>query len=106
MNDFSRGCRVRCIDATPVPLNVAGAVIADFSFPDGFIAEGEVYVVEGVFPAVRGGVSLMLVEKRVFLQGREIPWCGARFRRLEAGKPPGERRVVRKAERESAEVSS
>lgn len=83
MNDFNAGDRVRCVDATPLPMNAAWVEAGDFTFPDGFIAEGEIYVVEGVFPPVGGSASLMLAEKRVLMRGREIPWCGARFRPLD-----------------------
>ena len=95
MNEFSAGDRVRCVDATPLPLNASGAVWEDFSFPDGFIAEGEVYVVEGVFHSGRGSAFLMLVEKRVLLLGREIPWCGVRFEPPREEAPAPARRKAR-----------
>lgn len=83
MSDFAAGCRVRCIDATPLPINVPGSAASDFSFPGGFIEEGALYVVEGVFPPVNGRARLMLEGMPVLHCGREIPWCGSRFRPLE-----------------------
>ena len=82
MNKFSVGDRVCCMDATPLPINVAGAALTDFSFPGGFIREGAIYCVEAAFDVTGAGVCITLIGHPVFYKGRQIPWCGDRFRKL------------------------
>ena len=82
MDEFFPGCRVRCVDATPLPINVDGAVFTDFSFPAGLLNEGTIYLVERVGRNRHGGAALSLVGFPVLYLGNEIPWDGLRFERL------------------------
>ncbi len=82
MTSFSIGDRVRCVDATPLPINPVGAEPGDFDFPEGFIEEGSVYVVCRVGINSQGRPSLRLCGLPVFCKEVEIAWDSLRFRKL------------------------
>lgn len=86
MKTFAAGDRVRCIDATPLPINVAEAELSDFRFPGGFLEEGAIYCVRRVGTNSQGRPSLRLCGLPVFCQGEEINWDSLRFRKLRAGR--------------------
>lgn len=96
MNGFVAGCRVKCIDATPLPINVRGAVATDFSFPGGYIGEGAVYCVESVGISNQGRPCLRLVGHPVLHLGVEISWDSLRFRKVETMSDRSRRRRRRK----------
>lgn len=82
MNEFCVGDRVMCVDATPLPVHVPGAVASEFSFPGGFIEEGVVYCVVEVGRGPVTGMSLRLLGHPVIRGQTKIWWDGLRFRRL------------------------
>ncbi|MGB6223028.1 hypothetical protein [Haloferula sp.] len=84
MSEIHKGDRVVCIDATPIPISPNGLSGTDFTFPGGFIAEGDVYFVSTVAKDYRGGQTLRLVGHPVLACGREVHWNGLRFRKLSA----------------------
>ena len=82
MHGFHPSAKVVCVDATPLPINVAGAVTTEFSFPCGFLEEGAVYCVTSVV-RVRGNdghPGIYLAGLPVFHGDKEISWHGHRFR--------------------------
>jgi hypothetical protein len=82
MNELSKGCKVKCVDATLLPINVPGAVQTEFEFPMGMLKEGCVYLVERCVIDSRGNPVLWIAGSPVLYRGSEIPWNGLRFRRL------------------------
>ena len=77
------GDKVVCIDATPFP-NFAprDCDLSDFVFPGGYIEEGTIYCVEGVFEQ-GGQYGVTLVGKKIYYHGEEIGWLQSRFRKVE-----------------------
>ena len=54
----------------------------DYTFPHGYIEEGEIYCVEAVGVTAAGGPSLYLVAMNAVMNGTAIPWDGQRFRKV------------------------
>lgn len=82
MSEFAVGCRVRCVDATPLPINVPGSVLTDSSCPGGLLEEGAVYYVEWVGTNSTGRTSLQLSGFPILHLGRCIQWDSLRFRKV------------------------
>ena len=80
MSEFHTNAKVVCVDATPLPINVSGAVRTEFSFPGGFLEEGAVYCVTRVSASSDGNAGLFLAGIQVIYRGFEIAWNSQRFR--------------------------
>jgi hypothetical protein len=80
MSDFHRHSKVVCIDATPIPINVTGATLPDFTFPNGFLVKGATYAVIHVGTGSDGQPALRLAGCHVLHKDTPISWHGQRFR--------------------------
>ena len=74
--------RVVCIDATPIPLNVPDTDFGDFTFPHGFLKEGQTYCVTAVIRGSDGQPGYRLAGLPILHDGGEIHLNGQRFRRI------------------------
>ena len=86
MSDFHRHSKVVCIDATPLPINVTGATLPDFTFPNGFLVKGATYAVTQVGTGSDRQPALRLAGCHVLHQGKPISWHGQRFRLVKTKK--------------------
>ena len=83
MSTFNPNDKIVCIDATPMPLNCDRHLTGlDFTFPNGFLEEGDVYCIQSVGKGSDGYPAIKLVGLPVFLLGQEVSWNGQRFRKV------------------------
>lgn len=78
--------KVICIDATPIPIGAKGHDITDFSFPGGFISEGDIYCVTDVKICLNQAASLQLAGKPILFCGEKSAWNSGRFRKISRNK--------------------
>lgn len=75
--------RVVCIDDCPIPINPPEPYRYElFSFPNGFIQRGTIYLVTDSIPASNGHPGYRLLDLPICYHHREVSWDGSRFRRL------------------------
>lgn len=77
--------KVYCINATPIPHYCGTDYEAhDFTFPLGFLSEGQTYHVEQVVPLPNQTQGYVLTGLPILFKGSPISWHCSRFRRLSA----------------------
>lgn len=78
---YPAGTKVVCIDATPIPIRVGKGITGlDFTFPKGFIEEGQIYCVTGAHRNPDGSYGLYLAGLPILIRGATCNWHHTRFR--------------------------
>lgn len=77
---MSTGDKVVCVDDSPFAADT-GEHLSNLHLPNGYLHKGTVYCVAGV--RINGsGISLFIVGKPAYRDGRQASWHVRRFRKL------------------------